>query len=92
MSCWGSVLVDEMTGAARRNRLGAAPAPPVPNSRLRLRAFSRALTSAGAETGQFSHYVELGEPSGISTWQAVDGGLYYLAGDKKLHFLRGARE
>jgi outer membrane protein assembly factor BamB len=31
------------------------------------------------------------DPSGILAWQPVDGGLYYLAGDHRLHFLRGTR-
>jgi hypothetical protein len=35
---------------------------------------------------------DIAEPAGITQWQAVDGGVYYVSGDHKLHFLRGSRE
>jgi outer membrane protein assembly factor BamB len=33
---------------------------------------------------------ELREPEKITSWLAVEGGLYYLTGDGKLHWLKGA--
>ena len=32
------------------------------------------------------------EVSGITSWQVVDGGVYYVSDDHRLHFLRGTRE
>jgi hypothetical protein len=36
----------------------------------------------------------ISEPAGIvpGAWQAVDGGIYYLSADQKLHFLKGANQ
>ena len=34
-------------------------------------------------------YFDFAEPDGIMACQAVEGGIYYLAGDQKLHFLAG---
>ena len=42
--------------------------------------------------GYWTHTYDVGELAGISGWQAVEGGVYYLSGDHKLHFLRGAKE
>ncbi len=47
----------------------------------------------GVETGalDFEPY-KFVEPLGVLAWQAVDGGVYYLAGDHRLHFLAGAEK
>jgi hypothetical protein len=57
---------------------------------LRMNFFSRALSKQGRESGLNEFSVDLSDPTGVKQWQAVDGGLYYLTGDGKLHFLRGA--
>ena len=44
------------------------------------------------EHGNITHVYDVAEPAGISAWQAVEGGVYYLSGDHRLHFLRGTRE
>ncbi len=43
-----------------------------------------------AESGITTFIHLQGDPSGITAWQPVDGGFYYLAADQKLHFLKGA--
>jgi hypothetical protein len=57
----------------------------------RLWAFNRDRIN-GVESGRIDHQKIISDPSGIKTWQAVDGGLYYQSGDNKLHFLRGAAD
>lgn len=57
---------------------------------LLLRAFSRSADSHGNESGLLEHEVKIASPQTITQWQVVDGGFYYLTGDKKLHFLRTA--
>lgn len=60
-------------------------------SSFHLRAHARYGTSDAdsAESGLTEYNYEVSDPSGITTWQAVDGGFYYLAADQKLHFLKG---
>jgi len=41
------------------------------------------------ESGVRTYNTLVSDPSGILTWQAVEGGFYYLAADQKLHFLKG---
>ncbi len=43
-----------------------------------------------AESGITTSIHLQSDPSGITAWQPVDGGFYYLAADQKLHFLKGA--
>ena len=50
------------------------------------------LSKQGRESGLNEFSVPLTDPSGIKGWQAVDGGMYYLTGDGKLHFLRRGEE
>jgi outer membrane protein assembly factor BamB len=52
--------------------------------------YSRAQLPDGSESGRRDFHHTLNEPGGVVSWQAVEGGLYYLAGDQKLHFLAGA--
>ena len=57
---------------------------------LRILAHSRAQIDGGKETGRLEFDQTVTDPAGITAWQAVDGGLYYLNGEKKLRMLRGA--
>jgi len=67
-------------------RDGDGPPSPLYN----LFAFSRTRTHNG-ESGLLVLSPTIRERSGIRTWQGVEGGLYYLAGDRTLHFLGGIR-
>jgi outer membrane protein assembly factor BamB len=91
--------VYEPVGARQRQRrFGGAPGapgagggPPAQNPPLlMLRTFSRATVEGGGESGLIAHEYELRDAAGITSWQVVDGGFYYLTADKKLHFLKGA--
>lgn len=80
------VLLDTM-GQGGELPVGAAPAP---SSTYRLWAFSRDRVN-GVESAMIDYNPKLPlEKSGITKWQAVDGGLYYHTVDGKLKFLRGA--
>ncbi len=59
---------------------------------LRVQTYSRERTPEGIESGNGRQWHELTDPAGIvlDEWQAVNGGIYYLTGDRKLHFLPGA--
>jgi len=70
-------------------RLGANPNPST--ARLHCYSRSRVDNNADRETGKLEHVFTTTDPTGISEFQGVDGGLYYLSGDKNLHFLKGAR-
>jgi hypothetical protein len=63
-----------------------------PATIMRMSFFSRTPSKQGRESGLNEFSVMLNEPSGVKGWQAVDGGMYYLTGDNKLHFLRGAKK
>lgn len=78
------VILDHPAG-----RVGANPNP----NTARLHCFSRAKVDKNAdrESGRLDHIASITDPTGISEFQGVDGGLYYLTGDRKLHFLKGAR-
>jgi outer membrane protein assembly factor BamB len=60
-----------------------------------LQAHSRALIQS-TETGKLGesfqlHYrSDFDQPAKVKSWQAVDGGIYYLGGDNKLYLLKGA--
>ncbi len=61
-----------------------------------LQAFSRAMirnneTGKLTESGLLVHRYDFVEPAKVKQWCAVQGGIYYLANDGKLHFLRGTR-
>src|SRR5258708_9893232 len=75
-----------------------AAKPPVengatPSQLYRAHLFSRAKTKTDPpiEVGKYEYWYDLTDPSGVSNWQAVDCGLYYLTRHHKLHFLRGTR-
>lgn len=62
-----------------------------------LQAFSRELirneeTQKLAESGRLDFPYSFDQPAKVKMWQAVEGGIYYLSGDDKLHLLRGARD
>jgi outer membrane protein assembly factor BamB len=61
---------------------------------VRLHCYTRALVEPGSdrESGRIGHYPYIRDDSGINEFQGVDGGFYYLAGDQKLYFLKGARQ
>ena len=40
------------------------------------------------EPSKLDYAVQINDKSGIFTWQAVDGGMYYLSDDHQLHFLQ----
>jgi hypothetical protein len=70
-------------------RVGANPNP----NTARLHCFSRARVDpkGDRESGRLDQVPTITDPAGISEFQGVDGGFYYLTGDHKLHFLKGAR-
>jgi outer membrane protein assembly factor BamB/outer membrane protein assembly factor BamD (BamD/ComL family) len=57
---------------------------------LALRAYSREILERGVESGVLAYRFPISNPAGIQGWQGVDGGLYYLTGDQKMYFLKGA--
>jgi hypothetical protein len=85
--------------AAAAAAANAAAANPVPA--VQLRFYSRKLVQvddgAGAggniedESGKIQQEESLTDPTGILQWQVVEGGVYYLANDRRLHFVRGSR-
>ncbi|MDB5303459.1 MAG: bamB 4 [Phycisphaerales bacterium] len=72
----------------------ANPAGPVPAAQYRLQIFGRYLVSETnpVESGRLDFVQKVTDPAGINpTWQATDGGFYYLSADGKLHMLKGSR-
>jgi hypothetical protein len=67
-------------------------ANPSPNT-IQPHCYSRAVRDPdrGGESGTLSYYPVFRDDSGIIDFQGVEGGFYYLSGDKKLHFVRGGR-
>ncbi|HZZ42762.1 MAG TPA: PQQ-binding-like beta-propeller repeat protein [Tepidisphaeraceae bacterium] len=61
--------------------------PDAPSIKARLLAYSRA-TVNGQESGVLVHDPVFPEPKGITTWQPLTGGFFYLTGDQQLHFLK----
>jgi outer membrane protein assembly factor BamB len=71
---------------------GALNAGAAATNIVRLPCYSRAAAEeTGRESGRMNHHPHLRDDAGITEFQGVDGGIYYLTGDKKLHFLQGAR-
>lgn len=65
------------------------------NSHLaNLLAYRRSPVSATnpRESGVLDYMPAVENPAGILEWQPVEGGVYYLSGDQKLHFLTGSRK
>jgi hypothetical protein len=62
-------------------------------SHFRLQLYSRAkVKNTGSENGIIYDITDIRNDAGITTFEPVDGGFYYLTADKKMHFLKGARE
>jgi outer membrane protein assembly factor BamB len=87
------VLVDRPAAAKAGVNAGPNVAANVGGNAVRLECYTRAAldASSGRESGRLGHSPYIRDESGISDLQGVDGGFYYLTGDKKLHFLKGAR-
>jgi hypothetical protein len=80
------VILSEPAAVVQRPRRMGTPT-------LDLQAISRApLDDRGLESGRLDEKLTITDPSTIVAWQAVEGGMYYLGGDQRLHFLQGARE
>jgi hypothetical protein len=60
---------------------------------VQLLAYRRAPSSSQStrESGVLDYAQTISDPAGIVSWQAVNGGLYYLSGDQKLHLVQSAR-
>ena len=59
---------------------------------FRILAYSRMVLPNGHESGVAAYDFPINSPTGISAYQGADGGLFYLTGDHKLYFLKGARQ
>jgi hypothetical protein len=61
---------------------------------FQLACYSRELGTSSdgklTESGRLAHLATVSETAHILAWYAVDGGVYYLSGDNKLHWLAGA--
>ncbi|HVT88167.1 MAG TPA: PQQ-binding-like beta-propeller repeat protein [Tepidisphaeraceae bacterium] len=76
------VTLTDLAGAGSRANQG---------TKLRMQAFSRALDSKGVESGRLDFDEPISSGNAQTTaWQVVDGGIYFLTKDEKLHFLHGA--
>lgn len=101
---WTSALDPDITPNVRDVFVGqhhlvlldqpTAKTPGAAASFYRLHAYSLAklLDRPGQESGVLDHLEDITDPAGITQWQAVNGGFYYLSGDNKLHYLRGSRQ
>jgi outer membrane protein assembly factor BamB len=94
--CWSAPNIGA-PGTARQLLLGKdylvllnqSPATNDPPS-WTLSAFSRApVGDQSAESGLLVWQPTMTDPSGILSWQPVDGGFCYLAGDHTVHWLAG---
>jgi outer membrane protein assembly factor BamB len=95
------VLVAGEPGARQQFQAAAAAnaAAPNPAPTFQLRFYSRKLVkvddgSGGqidGESGAIEQMENLTDPTGVLQWQAAEGGVYYLANDRRLHFVRGSR-
>jgi len=73
------------------DRPGPRPGAKAPtNTVVRMSCYSRGASTSGVESGKIIHTLSLRDDAGIAEFQGVDGGFYYLSGDKRLHFLQGA--
>jgi hypothetical protein len=92
------VIVDRPTPRPAGGPVNVNPQAPNANpnaaTSVRLHCYTRAAVEPGSdrESGRIGHYPYVRDDSGITEFQGVDGGFYYLTGDQKLHFLKGARK
>ncbi len=80
-------LVDRSTASVK-------PGGNAGNTSIRFNLYNRAKLdgSIDRESGRLDYFPQIRDEAGIMDVQGVDGGFYYLTGDKKLHFLRGGRQ
>jgi outer membrane protein assembly factor BamB len=65
-------------------------AGPIHDYHLELFARYPASAQNPREAGRLDYNIKVSDPAGITpSWQAANGGLYYVSTDHKLHFLRG---
>lgn len=79
------ILIEEPSarGFERKRRAG--------NDWLRILAFDLTPNDRGLVSGALDYRYTVNTVSVVSgNWQVVDGGVWYLGNDRKLHFLRGA--
>ena len=89
----GHAIVLAEPGAGPRQRRQPVIAVPANLPQyLQFVAFSRAPDQSGKESGLMEYKLPINLNSPILRWQPVDGGFYYLSGDQKLHFMRGAAQ
>jgi len=91
-----AVIEEEPTRQGRAAARGNGGAQPVvnsvPASSYVVYLFRRAAISPTnpAESGAIDYLEHITDAAGIlPTWQAVDGGFYYVTADNKLHMLKG---
>jgi len=86
-----------LPGVIRVGSVLQGPDNPAGSEFYSLQAYSRLLTPGRdtrklTESGLLAHRYDLREPTKIKGWQAVEGGIYYVSGDDKLHFLKGTKK
>ncbi len=73
----------------------ASAAPQIPPNRplpgIRVRVYSRQPVADAPEAGLLTHDVLISDAAGVTAWQVVDGGFYYLSANNTLHFMKGAQ-
>jgi outer membrane protein assembly factor BamB len=73
------------------DRIVQRPGVNVNPKRVQVHCYSRAVDAgSGKEKGLIDDFPFIRDDSGISEFQGVNGGFYYLTGDKKLHYLQGS--
>jgi hypothetical protein len=85
------VVVAEPVGVAAAAVRARRPAG-APTTSIQLQPISRAPVGddAARESALLEQPHTITDAATILAWQPVNGGFYYLTGDQKLHFLRGA--
>lgn len=88
-----ALLVTQLDAAPPVPGAAAAPAAANRKTRYQINACARYPKAAGSteESGKTDYIPAVNEASPITGWQGVDGGLYYLTQDAKLHFLTAAK-
>lgn len=93
-----SLIPSEMLISRNYTIIPAVPVA-VPNNNdepteFRLLCYSRQIAKLSDgksyESGVLAHDHRFTEPAHVRSWHLVDGGIYYLSGDDKLHFLKGS--
>jgi outer membrane protein assembly factor BamB/tetratricopeptide (TPR) repeat protein len=84
------MIVGEPGGGGNRQLVGN----PAPAYQLQFYSRLKVRDEQGneRESGRIEQVFDVTDPTNVTNWQPADGGIYYLTGDQKLHFLRGSRE